>query len=141
MAGPPITSDSEDLAPLAEINVTPLVDVMLVMLIIFMLTAPMLSAGLKVELPQAAAAKPADTHAPIVVSITSAGTLMVGADEVERSAVIAAVRKQMAGEERLVHVRGDRKVPYGEVVALLDEFAANGITRLSLIARRDYPAQ
>jgi len=131
--------DTNELKPAAEINVTPLVDVMLVLLIVFMVTAPMLTAGLRVDLPQATTAKPTDPQAPIVVSVGADGRISIGAEEVTRDAAVSAVRRQMGAETRIVHVRGDRNVAYGEVVGLLDELALNGITRLSLIARQERP--
>src|SRR5271165_5696314 len=70
--------------PLAEINVTPLVDVMLVLLIIFMVTAPMLAAGIKVNLPSAKTAQPLETKGPVVVAVTKDGELSVGKDAVTR---------------------------------------------------------
>jgi len=130
------TSDDDDLAPLAEINVTPLVDVMLVLLIIFMVTAPMLSAGLNVNLPQARTAKPVDPQNPVVLTIQSDGKISIGGDEIGRDGMVAAVRALIGDTERIVHVRGDREVAYGEVVGVLDELALNGITKLSLIANQ-----
>jgi len=130
------TSDDDDLAPLAEINVTPLVDVMLVLLIIFMVTAPMLSAGLNVNLPQASTAKPVDPQNPVVLTIQSDGKISIGGDEIGRDGMVAAVRALIGDTERIVHVRGDREVAYGEVVGVLDELALNGITKLSLIANQ-----
>jgi len=130
------TSSDDDLAPLAEINVTPLVDVMLVLLIIFMVTAPMLTAGMHVELPQASTAKPVDPQNPVVLTIQSDGKISLGGDEIERPQMVAAVRALMGDAPRIVHVRGDREVPYGEVVSVLDELALNGITKLSLIANQ-----
>jgi len=130
------TSPDDDLAPLAEINVTPLVDVMLVLLIIFMVTAPMLTAGMHVELPQASTAKPVDPQNPVVLTIQSDGKISLGGDEIERPQLVAAVRALMGDTPRIVHVRGDREVAYGEVVGVLDELALNGITKLSLIANQ-----
>ena len=133
------TSSDDDLAPLAEINVTPLVDVMLVLLIIFMVTAPMLTAGMHVELPQASTAKPVDPQNPVVLTIQSDGKISLGGDEIERPQMVAAVRALMGDAPRIVHVRGDREVAYGEVVGVLDELALNGITKLSLIANQRAP--
>ena len=130
------TSSDEDLAPLAEINVTPLVDVMLVLLIIFMVTAPMLTAGMHVELPQASTAKPVDPQNPVVLTIQNDGKISLGSDEIERTEMVAAVRTLMGDTPRVVHVRGDREVAYGEVMSVLDELALNGITKLSLIANQ-----
>jgi biopolymer transport protein ExbD len=130
------TSDDDDLTPLAEINVTPLVDVMLVLLIIFMVTAPMLSAGMPVNLPQASTAQPVDPQNPVVLTIQSDGKISLGSDEIDRTGIVAAVRALIGDSERVVHVRGDREVSYGEVVGVLDELARNGITKLSLIANQ-----
>ena len=126
--------DDDELAPMAEINVTPLVDVMLVLLIIFMVTAPMLTAGLNVNLPQAATAKPADVQKPIVVTIKADGMLSLGAEKIERSEIVAKLLAVIKSPQQIVHVRGDRDVAYGEVVTLLDDLALHGITRFSLIA-------
>jgi biopolymer transport protein ExbD len=131
------TSSSDDgLAPLAEINVTPLVDVMLVLLIIFMVTAPMLTAGMHVDLPQASTAKPVDPQNPVVLTIQRDGKISLGGDEIERAQMVVAVRALMGNTPRIVHVRGDRDVAYGEVVGVLDELALHGITKLSLIANQ-----
>ncbi len=120
--------------PLAEINVTPLVDVMLVLLIVFMITAPLLAAGLRVDLPQARAALPQNPKEPVVVTIGRDGLLMLGRDPVQREALAAAVKDRLAGDMRPIHLRGDREVPYGEIVALMDHLAANGLTRIALLA-------
>ena len=75
--------------PLAEINVTPLVDVMLVLLIIFMVTAPMLAAGIKVNLPSAKTAQPLDARDPVIVAVTKDGAVSVGRDSVSRENLVA----------------------------------------------------
>jgi len=120
--------------PMPEINVTPLVDVMLVLLIVFMITAPMLSAGLKVDLPQAKTAEPLDPKQPVVITLTKEGELTVGDRTVSREQVAAEVRRLLNGEDRHVHVRGDKEVPYGEIVAVMDHLAANGIVKIALLA-------
>ncbi|QIG49751.1 biopolymer transporter ExbD [Nordella sp. HKS 07] len=129
--------DSDDLAPLAEINVTPMVDVMLVLLIIFMVAAPMLSSGMKVDLPQAKSAQPSDPQNPIVLTIGADSKITLGPDEIVRGELVARIKAMMGQEDRIVHVRGDRTASYGDIVAVLDELALNGITKLSLIANKD----
>lgn len=129
--------DSDDLAPLAEINVTPMVDVMLVLLIIFMVAAPMLSSGMKVDLPQAKSAQPTDPQNPIVLTIGADKKVTLGPDEIARPELVARIKAMMGAESRIVHVRGDRTASYGDIVAVLDELALNGITKLSLIANKD----
>lgn len=120
--------------PMPDINVTPLVDVMLVLLIVFMITAPMLSAGLKVDLPQAKTAERLKPKQPVVITVTKEGELTVGDRVVAREDIATEVRRLLGGEDRHVHVRGDREVAYGEIVALMDHLAANGIAKIALLA-------
>jgi biopolymer transport protein TolR len=134
-------NDGEDLAPMAEINVTPMVDVMLVLLIIFMVAAPMLSSGMKVDLPQARSAEPTDPKNPIVLTISADNKISLGADEIARPDLVARIKAMLGEEERIVHVRGDRTATYGDIVGVLDELALNGITRLSLIANKNSQAE
>ncbi len=77
--------------PQADINVTPLVDVMLVLLIIFMVTAPLLAAGVKVDLPQANAARPLDPKEPVVVTVGKDGKLSLGTEEISPERLVEAV--------------------------------------------------
>jgi biopolymer transport protein TolR len=134
-------NDGDDLSPLAEINVTPMVDVMLVLLIIFMVAAPMMSSGMKVELPQAKSAEPTDPKNPIVLTIAADKKISIGADEIPRAELVSRLRTMIGQEERIVHVRGDRTASYGDIVTVLDELALNGITRLSLIANKNAAPQ
>ncbi|MGJ0507536.1 MAG: ExbD/TolR family protein [Methylocystis sp.] len=120
--------------PLADINVTPLVDVMLVLLIIFMVTAPLLAKGVKVNLPQASAAQPINQKDPIVVTVGKDGKVSLGADPVSESALIDGIRAMMGDDHsRVVHVRGDTEAVYGEVVAVMDKLATNGITHIAIM--------
>lgn len=122
--------------PLAEINVTPLVDVMLVLLIIFMITAPMLAAGLKVNLPKAQAARPLEARPPVVLTLTADGTLQLDQDRLTLAELVPALVARLGdpGAAAAIHVRGDREVAYGEVVRVMDELARAGFTRLALVA-------
>jgi biopolymer transport protein TolR len=121
--------------PLADINVTPLVDVMLVLLIVFMITAPMLAAGMRVDLPRATAAQPLGSKDPMIVTIAKDGTIYVGADEISPDQLVTSVRAKVGADlNRAIYVRGDRDVPYGRVVAVMDQLAANGMAKISLIA-------
>ncbi len=135
MALPTRFKNNNDLyQPLADINVTPLVDVMLVLLIIFMVTAPLLAKGVKVNLPQASAAQPINQKDPIVVTVGKDGKVSLGADPVSEDALIDGIRAMM-GEDvtRVVHVRGDTEAVYGEVVAVMDRLATNGITHIAIM--------
>ena len=127
--------------PMPEINVTPLVDVMLVLLIVFMITAPMLSAGLKVDLPQAKTAEPLEPKQPVVITSTKEGEMTVGDQSVAREEIAAEVRKLLGGEDRHVHLRGDRDVAYGEIVAVMDHLAANGIVKIALLSTGRHDVQ
>ena len=120
--------------PLADINVTPLVDVMLVLLIIFMVTAPLLAKGVKVNLPQASAAQPLNQKDPIVVSVGKDGKVSLGGDNVTMETLIDGIRAMMGGDtSRVVHVRGDTEAVYGEVVGVMDKLATNGITHIAIM--------
>src|SRR5271155_3555674 len=120
--------------PLAEINVTPFVDVMLVLLIIFMVTAPMLATGIKVNLPSAKTAQPLETKQPVVVVVARDGALSVGKDPVSRDELAAKVKAGLGDSNGVVQLRGDREASYGDVVSVLDELAANGVTRIAIVA-------
>ena len=120
--------------PLAEINVTPLVDVMLVLLIIFMITAPLLAKGVKINLPQAKAAVALNQKDPIMVTVGKDGKISLGADEVSPESLIDGVRAMMGDDtSRVVHVRGDTEAVYGQVVAVMDRLATNGITHIAIM--------
>ncbi len=135
MALPTRFKNNNDLyQPLADINVTPLVDVMLVLLIIFMVTAPLLAKGVKVNLPQASAAQPINQKDPIVVTVGKDGKVSLGADQVADNALIDGIRAMMGDDAaRVVHVRGDTEAVYGEVVAVMDRLARNGITHIAIM--------
>jgi len=121
--------------PLAEINVTPLVDVMLVLLAIFMVTAPMLVASIKVDLPEAAAARPQDKHEPVVISIRADGSLALGHERVAEGDLVAKVAAQTQGDKaRPILVNADRATPHGRVVAVMDRMMQGGFTRFGIIA-------
>ena len=123
--------------PLADINVTPLVDVMLVLLIVFMVTAPMLASGLKVDLPQAKAAQQFNPKEPIVVSVTASGKVALGQDEMDPSAIIDAIIARAEGDKaRLIQIRADKGASYGAIVAVIDELASNGLVHLALVSDR-----
>jgi biopolymer transport protein TolR len=121
--------------PLAEINVTPFVDVMLVLLIVFMVTAPLLTVGVPVELPKTEAAQLVDRDEPLIVSVSADGRIFL--QETERSlesllATLTAVRTERP--DAAVYVRGDKTIAYGEVMRVMGALVKAGITKLSLVA-------
>jgi biopolymer transport protein ExbD/biopolymer transport protein TolR len=117
---------------------------MLVLLIIFMVTAPMLATGLKVNLPQAKQAAPLNPNEPIVVTIGKDGQISLGSDAIDKSALIEAIRAKLGDDDsRVIHIRSDKEVPFGDVVAVLDLLAANGLTKIAIVAqakKSDAPA-
>ena len=126
--------------PLAEINVTPLVDVMLVLLIIFMVTAPMLAAGIKVNLPSAKTAQPLESKDPVIVAVTRDGAVSVGKDSVSLDNLVATVKARLADSNGVVQLRGDRDAAYGDVVAVMDDLAAGGLNRIAIVSSGRRPA-
>ncbi|WP_374310408.1 ExbD/TolR family protein [Methylocella sp.] len=121
--------------PLADINVTPLVDVMLVLLVIFMVTAPMLATGLKVDLPQAKTAQPLDARKPPVVTIGKDGRLAIDNQETTKDDLVSAVIRANGGDlGRMIYLRGDAQAVYGDIVAVMDLLAQNGMTHLAIVA-------
>jgi biopolymer transport protein ExbD/biopolymer transport protein TolR len=121
--------------PLADINVTPLVDVMLVLLIVFMITAPMLATGLKVDLPQAKSSQEINTKEPIVISVTSDGRVAVGTETMDLSALVPALMKMTEGDTaRVLQIRADKAANYGTIVTVIDELASNGMVHIALIS-------
>jgi biopolymer transport protein TolR len=125
-------------APMAEINVTPLVDVMLVLLIIFMVTAPLLTAGVPVNLPESRA-KPLDQdQKPVQISIDAQGQVFIDTDAVSdaelpaRLAAIAA-KKGPDGKPPAIYLRGDMALGYGKVMRVMGELNQAGLNRVSLL--------
>ncbi|QCI67049.1 ExbD/TolR family protein [Phreatobacter stygius] len=130
-------SPGDEFAPLADINVTPFIDVMLVLLIIFMVTAPLLTAGMKVELPQARSSQPLEPVQPVVVTVGPDGRLQVGDRDVARDGLVGLVRETLGGgADRHIQVRGDAKADFGAIVSVLDLLASNGLTRIALVTQR-----
>ena len=123
-------------APMAEINVTPLVDVMLVLLIIFMVTAPLLTAGVPVDLPDSRAnALPQETE-PLDIAISNDGTIFVGENAVpqgELGTALATASEGAACSEREVILRADRTLDYGRVMGVMGELNRLGCNSISLV--------
>jgi biopolymer transport protein TolR len=127
-------------APMAEINVTPLVDVMLVLLIIFMVTAPLLVAGVPVNLPQSRAGALDQDQKPIQVSLDHEGRVFLDEDEVALVALPErlASRKAAAGAEAPhVFLRADRGLDFGRVMMVMGELSHAGLTKVSLVTESE----
>jgi biopolymer transport protein TolR len=128
---------SDDLGDMAEINVTPLVDVMLVLLIIFMITAPMLTQGLEVALPQAEGRSfELASNNPAKVTVTSAGAVYVDGSSVGSQNLELSLGPMLRnrGIKRAL-LEADEGVPYGRVVAVLDVMNRAGVQQLGMITR------
>jgi biopolymer transport protein TolR len=124
---------------MADINVTPLVDVMLVLLIIFMITAPLLTTGVPIHLPDSRAAALDQKEQPIQISIDAAGTIYVDDDPVpeaglaERLALLGRQRTR-GGETPQVYLRADRGLDYGKVMTVMGELNLVGLNKLALVS-------
>lgn len=122
--------------PMGEINVTPFVDVMLVLLIVFMVTAPLLTVGVEVDLPKTKAGQINADAAPLVVSIKADGSLHLQDTEVPADALVPRL-EAISDANPLVRifVRGDKAVAYGEVLGVMGRIQAAGFERVALVAQ------
>ncbi len=125
--------------PMSDINMTPLIDVMLVLLVIFILTAPLMSSRLKLDLPQAEGAAASDAPAVLALTLDAQGRLFLGDEPLDAQTereqlalrVRAAAQRNPATE---VQLRADSRVPYGRVAELIGWVQAAGLTRIGLVA-------
>jgi TolR protein len=121
--------------PMAEINVTPFVDVMLVLLVIFMVAAPLMMVGVPLDLPKTAAAQITPKDGPVVVSLNRDGQIFIQDNSVDESALSA--RLTQIHDERpdaVVYVRGDKGIDYGKVMDILGQIGRAGFAKISLVA-------
>ena len=130
--------DSDDEQSMADINVTPLVDVMLVLLIIFMITAPMLHQGIEVALPQAeAAAMPQRVQDPLVVSINRDGLVFLQDQPIHQTLLVERLGVLLeARDEDTVYLKGDREVAYGRIMEVLDLLNQGGIVNVGMVTEQ-----
>ena len=128
--------DGDSYKPLAEINVTPFVDVMLVLLVIFMVAAPLMVQGVPVDLPKTSASKLGAMKKPMVVTLAPDGKLYIRDEEVTRQALVSRLMQIKSDEgDAVVYVRADRKMPYGDVMELLGRVGESGFARVSLLSQ------
>ena len=120
--------------PMSEINMTPLIDVMLVLLVIFMITAPLMSSSLKLDLPRSDAAKPGDNPIFVALAIDAQGRLYVGEEAISPEQLAArlleAARRNPQTE---VQLRADRGVAYGRVAELIGAIQKAGLSRIGFV--------
>jgi len=126
--------------PLAEINVTPMVDVMLVLLVIFMVAAPLLTVGVPINLPKTSAAEITEPQKPIIVSMNAQDEYFIGDDKVALDQLKVQLTALAQGDPaRIVYVRGDRTLEYGKLMDLLGLVNTAGFAKVSLIAEAAKP--
>ncbi len=123
--------------PMAEINVTPMVDVMLVLLIIFMVSAPLLTAGVPVDLPSSKAkAIQTEDSKPIELSVDAGGKIYIGESEIMKAALISTISPLLEGdEERRIYIRADQGIAYGNVMEVLGILNSAGFSKVALISK------
>jgi biopolymer transport protein TolR len=122
----------------AEINVTPMVDVMLVLLIIFMVAAPMMTVGVPIDLPQTQAGALSDEKEPLTISVNTQGEIFLQETRVELGEIVPrlnAITNQ--GYEERIYVRGDRSVNYGQVMQVMGTLSAAGFRRVALVTEME----
>jgi len=121
---------------MAEINVTPMVDVMLVLLIIFMVSAPLLTVGVPIDLPQTQAKSLDQDQKPLTVSVTTKGQVFLQEAEIRVEELVPklqAITQARGGMDERIYVRGDKKVDYGTVMRVMGRLSQAGFRRVALV--------
>ena len=121
---------------MSEINVTPMVDVMLVLLIIFMISAPLLTVGVPIDLPQTQAKSIDQDREPLTISVNTQGQVFLQNTEIgldELLPKLRAITQARAGNDERIYVRGDRKVDYGTVMKVMGRLSGAGFHRVALV--------
>ncbi|HEV2000272.1 MAG TPA: protein TolR [Xanthobacteraceae bacterium] len=119
---------------MSQINVTPMVDVMLVLLIIFMVAAPLLTVGVPIDLPQTQAKSMDQDREPLTVSVNDKGQVFLQNSEIKLDELVAKLKAiAKNGSEERIYVRGDRKVDYGTVMKVMGRLSAAGYRRVALV--------
>jgi len=132
--------DDDDFAESHEINVTPFIDVMLVLLIIFMVAAPLSTVDLPVELPTSSATQTKKPDKPTYVSIKSDLTLAIGEDPVKRTDLVHSLDGLAdMSKDKYVFLRADRSVPYGELMGVMEILRSGGYSRVKLVTLEGVP--
>ena len=120
--------------PMSDINMTPLIDVMLVLLVIFIVTAPLMTSSLKLDLPRTDAARPSDAPSFITLALDADGRLFLGDQPVEPADLVQRVREAARGNPATeVQLRADRRVPYGRVAELIGAVQDAGLSRIGFV--------
>ena len=121
--------------PMSEINVTPFVDVMLVLLVIFMVTAPLLTVGVQVDLPESSADSLSEDQEPLTLSINSKGEVFIQEYQVEFEKIVPKILAISNNRtDTRIYVRGDRSINYGRVLEIMGMLSGAGFSKLALIS-------
>jgi biopolymer transport protein TolR len=125
-------------SPMHEINVTPFVDVMLVLLIVFMVTAPLLTVGVPIELPESRGQQLQTNKEPLTISVQKDGKVYIQETEVQLSDLATRLRAiAKSGYEETIFVRGDKGIDYGTVMKVMSRIKAGGFTKVSLVTESE----
>jgi len=141
MAGPLLQraggNPAQRYKPMADINVTPMVDVMLVLLVVFMVTAPLLTVGVPVDLPQTNAKQLNEPKEPLVISINAEGKTYLQNSEIATDQLVPRLQAITNNNPNAsIYVRGDRNINYGRVLEVMGLISAAGFTKVSLVAEQ-----
>lgn len=122
--------------PMSEINITPFVDVMLVLLVVFMITAPLLTVGVPVDLPKATAQNLQGSEEPLTITVDTEGKVFLQETEVDMSELVPRLQAiaQTRDEDTRIFVRGDRAIDYGRVMTVMSTINAAGFNKVALVA-------
>jgi biopolymer transport protein TolR len=120
---------------LSEINVTPLVDVMLVLLVIFMVTAPMLQTGIDVELPETKYVKEIDPEDSVILSISKQGEIFYGSQAINFSDIRSQLKKDVKSTKEAIFLRADKDVKWNSIVSVIDEVRGAGFAEIKLVTK------
>lgn len=129
--------DDDDFSETHDINVTPFIDVILVLLIIFMVAAPLMMVGVPLQLPKTTAAKVTPPREPLVISIDKDGKLFIRKDPVNEDQLVARLQDLHGSEpDSVVYVRGDKVLEYGKVMDVMSLVGKSGFGKISLVAEQ-----
>ena len=121
---------------MSDINVTPFVDVMLVLLIIFMITAPLLSSGIKINLPESSSVLKNEKKDPVTVSLNSKGEIFIQKKRFTRQQLIQKLKLLKKNNKNLkIYIKGDKKLDYGKVMDLMSLINSSGFTKVALVTK------